>query len=68
MKDIYKILKDQDIEVEDKEKFEKDFFGNYKSVAEFEKKTEEISELKNKSKRVEKTRNFFRKLKKSWAK
>lgn len=46
MQDIYKILKDQDIEIEDKDKFEKAFFENYKTVAEFEKKTNEVNSLK----------------------
>ena len=51
MKDIYEILKSNGIELPeefDKKSFEKELFGNYKTVAELEKKEQTISELTDK--------------------
>lgn len=48
MKNIHELLKDQDIEIENKEEFDKEFNANYKTVAEMEKKSKAYDDLKKK--------------------
>lgn len=48
MKNIHELLKDQDIEIENKEEFDKAFNENYKTVAELEKKSKALKDLQAK--------------------
>lgn len=48
MKDIHELLKDQDIEIKDKDAFDKAFRENYKTIAEHEKTNDKLKALQAK--------------------